>query len=268
MRGGEEVVRKSCLLALTAVLAMGLGGPSMALAQLLSQGNQVYGTFGNQTLGQPFVPRRSTLVGGIQTGPSGNFLFLGRPDGSTAFAPMPWRHIDPGLLQEAADATRPGQSLLNAVPSAAAPVPVNNPPQVPAVPSAAPETSGLEGAGPAEQAPGINVGIGLTATPQAILPRVVESVESAPPRGPQPYVRSPELSDLLTRLARSKGVLSGNGIDVYLSNKAALVEGAVRTPGARVLLANILALEPEVTHIDNRLVAEGSGMLSSNRKSP
>jgi len=71
----------------------------------------------------------------------------------------------------------------------------------------------------------------------------------------------------LTRIARTKGMLSGQGIDVYLSNNVARLEGTVRTPGDCVLLASVLALEPGVRQIDNRLVAEGSGTLSSNRKS-
>jgi hypothetical protein len=71
------------------------------------------------------------------------------------------------------------------------------------------------------------------------------------------YSRSPELSDRLTQIARSKGMLPGQGIDVYLSNSIALVHGTVRTPSDCVLLANVLATEPEVRQIDNRLVAFG-----------
>ena len=61
----------------------------------------------------------------------------------------------------------------------------------------------------------------------------------------------------MTQIARSKGMLPGQGIDVYLSNNIALLHGTVRTPGDSVLLANVLALEPEVLQIDNRLVAFG-----------
>ena len=84
---------------------------------------------------------------------------------------------------------------------------------------------------------------------------------------PQPYPRSPELSDRLTRIALAKGMLSDHGIDVYLSNHVALVQGAVRTSGDSVLLANVLALEPEVRRIDNRLIAHGAGLISSSDKS-
>ena len=61
----------------------------------------------------------------------------------------------------------------------------------------------------------------------------------------------------MTQIARSKGLLSGPGIDVYLGNNVALMQGAVCTPSDCVLLASVLALEPEVRQIDNRLVAIG-----------
>ena len=76
-----------------------------------------------------------------------------------------------------------------------------------------------------------------------------------------------DLSDRLTRIARTRGMLFGQGIDVYLSNNKALVQGIVHSPGDSALLANVLALEPEVRQIDNRLVPEGSGGLSSNSES-
>jgi hypothetical protein len=69
------------------------------------------------------------------------------------------------------------------------------------------------------------------------------------------------LSDRLTRFARTKGVLAGQGLDVYLSGTTARVEGAVRTPHDRVLLATILGLEPAVRQIDNRLIVEAAGTL-------
>ena len=78
--------------------------PQMAVAPVSAQGGATaYGTFGNRTLGQSFVPSASTFGGGIQTGPSGNFLYAGRVDGSAAFA-TPWRQIDPAVLAQAAAA--------------------------------------------------------------------------------------------------------------------------------------------------------------------
>ena len=86
---------------------------------------------------------------------------------------------------------------------------------------------------------------------------LTRGIEQPVAASPQPYSRSSELSDLLTHIARSKGLLSGPAIDVYVSNKVTLIQGAVGTPGDCVLLARVLALQPEVQQIDNRLVAVG-----------
>jgi len=80
----------------------------------------------------------------------------------------------------------------------------------------------------------------------------------------EPYLRSPELSDRLTRIARTRGMLSGPAIDVYLSGNIALVQGVVRTAANRTVLANVLGLEPDVSQIDNRLVVQGYGSRRSN----
>ena len=97
--------RNGCLAALTAVLAFGLCQPQRGVAQVSPQGNQspgmfgnaAPGMFGNRTLGQPLVPGRSKFGGGIQTSPSGSFLYIGRPDG--------WNH-----LRHALAADRPGHA--------------------------------------------------------------------------------------------------------------------------------------------------------------
>ena len=268
MEDNEEVVKRSCTPVRMAVLAFGLcmlilrqamaanvqHHPSPAVAapvlvqpqtaQVTAQGGvTTYGTFGSQTLGQSFLPSPSTFGGGIQTGPSGNFLFAGRTDGSAAGFATPWRQIDSVALMQAA-AGAAAQAAPNAV-VAPSPAPGINAPANPNPgPAPASETNAGEGAAPA-------VG------PAALM---MPDVQGGPPRafGSQPYVRSPELSALLTRIARSKGMLSGEGIDVYMSNRAARLEGVVRTPANRVLLANVLALEPEVRQIDNRLVPEGN----------
>jgi hypothetical protein len=61
----------------------------------------------------------------------------------------------------------------------------------------------------------------------------------------------------LTQIARTKGLLFGPAIDVYLSKNIAIMQGAVGTPADCVLMAKVLALEPEVQQIDNHLVAIG-----------
>jgi len=68
----------------------------------------------------------------------------------------------------------------------------------------------------------------------------------------------------LTRIARTKGMLAGQAIDVYLSGNVALIEGVVRTRANRVLLGNVVSLEPDVSRIDNRLAVAGSGDYSSS----
>jgi hypothetical protein len=118
-----------------------------------------------------------------------------------------------------------------------------------------------------EQALGMPLGIGPPAAWNVAAGRVGTRAASPSAARPPLYTRSPELSGRLTRIARTKGMLSGPGIDVYLGNNTALLQGTVRTSGDCAVLASILALEPEVGQIDNRLIAEGSGTLSSNRKS-
>jgi hypothetical protein len=62
----------------------------------------------------------------------------------------------------------------------------------------------------------------------------------------------------VTQIARSKGLLFGPAIDVYVSNNVALIQGAVVTPSDSTELATALAQEPGVLLIDSRLVAVGS----------
>ena len=253
MQGDKNTLRITCGL-LLAVLALGLGEPRMAAGQVSPQGTVTHGTFGTRTLGQPLTPRPSTFGGGVQTSPGGSFLYLGRADGAAMFA-TPWRHIDADLLQPVVAASPAAQPGLNGVAGPQLPAPQAAP--------APPETNGEPGMSPAEQMLGMTPGGELPIASQLALPQGGGGAAPALPRGTQPYARSPELSDRLTRIARSKGMLAGQGIDVYLSNGIARLQGAVRTPGDSLLLAGVLALEPEVRQIDNRLVAEGPGVLTS-----
>ena len=43
-----------------------------------------------------------------------------------------------------------------------------------------------------------------------------------------------------------RGMLAGHAINVYLSGNVALVQGVVRTAADRVVLGNVLGLEPDV----------------------
>ena len=258
------------MLALMAVLALSLCEPQMLLAQVPPQGNESRDAFGARTLGKPLAPRPSKFGGGIQTGASGNFLYRGRADGSGAFA-APWRQADAAMLEQTIGARAAEQPAPHFVVSPQTPAPEYNVPELPTIPESAPslfpETNGWEGTSPVEQALGMTFGVGPPAAWNVTVPRAGTRTATVSTARPQPYARSPELSDLLTRIARTKGMLSGHGIDVYMSNDIALLQGTVRTPGDRVLLANILGLEPTVQQIDNRLVVERSDAISSTRES-
>lgn len=215
-----------------------LSTPPTVAVQVMPQGYQTYGTFGYRTLGQSFVPSLSTFGGGIQTGPGGNFLSVGRSAGSAMFG-TPLGQAG----QQGAGGTPAAQPALN--------------------PGLVPGTIRQENMGAAEE--GLEMPTGLeppTASAADVRQYGMGGTSPAAP-GMQPYAHSLRLSDLLTRIARSKGIMDSKAIDVYLSNNVALVQGAVHTPQDRVLLANVLALEPEVSLIDNRLVVEGSGTPAS-----
>lgn len=236
--------RKSCTLALMAVLALSLCKLQMVVAQTAPQGNQSTGTFGNRTLGQPLVPAPGTFGGGIQTAPGGSFL--GRSDGSPASA-------TPGL-QNNTGAPAPNaaaQPTLNAAVSARSPAADRDAPELPSSANLAPlsvsETNAAEGAVRTPPA----LGLRAPGTPGR-----GSALPAASPR--QSYSRSRELSDRLTQIARTKGLLFGPAIDVYVSNNVALIQGAVGTPSDSIQLATALAHEPGVLRIDSRLVALGS----------
>ena len=230
--------RKRCTLALTAVLALSLCKLQMVVAQVPPQGNQNYGTFGNRTLGQPLVPAPSTFGGGIQTAPGGSFL--GRSDGSPASATPGMRNNTRVPAPNAA-----AQPALNAAVLLQSPAAERDAPELPSStnlgPLSVPETNGSEGTVRTASAHGLTPG----SAPPAASPQ-------------QPYSRSAELSDRLTQIARTKGLLFGPAIDVYVSNNVALIQGAVGTPSDSTQLATALAHEPGVLRIDSRLVALGS----------
>ena len=232
--------RKHCTLPLMAVLALSLCTPQIivAQAQVPPQGNQHYGTFGSRTLGQPLVPVPSTFGGGIQTAPGGSFL--GRSDGSPA-------SVTPGLQNNL------GLPASNAAAQPALNVAVS--PQSPAVERDAPELPSITNLAPLS-VPATNGPEGTVRT-APVLGLTPQSAPAAASPG-QPYFRSAELSDRLTQIARSRGLLFGPAINVYVSNNVALIQGAVGTLSDSNQLATALAHEPGVLQIDNRLVALGS----------
>lgn len=269
---------KNCMLAAVAILVIGTCGVEKVAAQVSPQNGWNPAMFNNRTVGQPLAPRSSTMFGGgIQPSPGGTFVYVGR-SGSGAFT-TPWQRGAAGAFE------LPGQLVvapainLQAAPLAQPLAPMYSPPQLPSaveiVPVMVPGVNQQEEANSAEQGvdstePAINpAGQGLEAAPAmppafstVVIPsaRMRAATASA---AAQPYNRSPELSERLTRIARDKGMLSSRGIDVYLGNRVARLQGIVRTAGDRDLLANVVGLEPEVQAIDNRLVVEGAAAVSS-----
>jgi len=265
MKGNKKLIGKYWSLAVLMALVVSLCRPQLLLAQISTQGFQTYGIFGNRTLGQPLVPPRSTFANGFQTSASGSFLYLTRSSGLALAMPSQL----PGI-----SAPQPAVGIINSPAQTA----LNDTfsPQTTALgyyflPT---DSNSLQGVVPLP--PGMTAaevaGLlpQLLGTPPAV-PAVANSIGArsgtgAPSvsRGAEIPVRSPELSERLTRIARSKGMLAGQGIDVYFSNNVAVVRGTVRTHGNGVLLANLLALEPEVQQIDNQLDVVGAGMSPQN----
>jgi hypothetical protein len=213
------------------------------------------GMFGSRVLGQSLAPNPRSFGGGNQTTPSGNFLYLGRLNGGTDFT-TPWWPLYPGMGAQAAGASPVVQPTLQSQ-RPASPVQVAPPSQSPA-PGYNPLTPS------AEQGASTALGMGTTPAWSLAGARDGTRAASASAARAEPYTRSPELSDRLTRIARTRGMLAAQAIDVCLSGNVALVQGAVRTQADRVLLGNVVGLEPDVSQIDNRLIVTGSGGLSSN----
>ena len=251
---------KNGMIAMMAALTLALCRSDMALGQFSYQS----GTFGYRVLGQSLVPTRGTFSSGIQTNVAGSFLFLGRPNGGNEFA-SPWRHPYQSVIDQAIAALPPAELSLppqqsvggaQIVPPPGTPTPtmqIGLPAQSPPPGYNALVPSPMQGAG---VTPGATAG----ATWNYALG---QSVNRAGAAHAEPYVHSPELSARLTRIARMHRMLTGEAIDVYLSGNTALVQGVVRTAADRRVLGNVLGLEPDVSRIDNRLVVQGYGSLSS-----
>jgi hypothetical protein len=219
----------------------------------MAQGGQYYGAFGNRTLGQPLQPRANTFGGGIQTSPGGSFLYAGRTNVPSAFA-TPWRSAIANGIVPVAGATPVAQPMANTAiaPPTAAP---NNNSNL--ANNAAALLTNSEFA-PESMIPQANPTPAIAYVAGGQESGINEVIGSAG-RG-QPFVHSVELSDQMTRIARSKNLLVGQRIDVSLSNHVARIQGVVHTPADGELLINVLALEPDVQHIDNRLLVERTSM--------
>jgi hypothetical protein len=254
---------KSPLFALMAILTLASWEVQSAVAQTPYQTS----TFGSRTLGQSLTPGRSTFGGGVQTNLGGSFLYLGQTNATTNFA-MPWRYIYPTAVDQVTAASpavqlaSPSQQLAVGTPTAtptnasAPAVQIGAPAQLPP-PRYAPASSPEQGVG---MMPGTTAGVNWNYT----LGRDVSLAASPSAARAEPFRRSPELSNRLTRIAQSRGMLAGGAINVYLSGNVALIQGTLRTGANRTLLANVVGLEPNVSRIDNRLSVAPAGGYSSN----
>jgi hypothetical protein len=256
---------KSGLLMITAILAMGFGENMKVRAQTPYTGRGTSGMFGYRVIGggpslgvstpSMFGPRfigpiQNSISLGIQSGGGANFSPPApAPYSSSYLPPIRVTQIEP-------EGNANDRNNLNNI---------QEQPLLPEVgPQAYPEPNmpiGPEGMMPLEQGPGIPSGVETpgAATPAAMstpYPRGWAFAASSLTGRSSSNARSTELSDRLTQIARDKGMLAGRRINVSLVGDTAVVEGTVRTPGDRAMLANVLSLEPRVQRIDNRLYAE------------
>ncbi len=244
----------------------------------LVAGSPVTGIFGPRAVGQPLV-MSSAFANNIQFNPSGFLTYHNQFNGypvttpysvfsaqATGYAPnysitpdmnnwmidngfAPTTNITPvvGPAGQTYPAN-PGLAPVNAIPGA---VPAGTTPG-----SAQQNTTGI---GPGAEQQNANPGTAPAATANVTPQRGRFHTASVLSANPQPYSLSPELSDRLTSIARTRGMLVGKGINVYLGDNVALLQGTARTPNDRNTLANVLSLEPGVGHIDNRLLVRANG---------
>ncbi len=297
---------KSCSGILLALLAWGLSEPQTLLAQTLYYNGSLYrgGMFGDRVLGQSLAPRPNNFSGDIQTAPSGAFLYIGSQTSTGGFA-TPWRQIDPLVTMETVSPPPGGRPVLQipallegvpgsplppgtvpavfppAVPSATAPVveagpPLNPNPNNPAGATNAAPTGPSNNAAPTPQASTAASTGQTTAAPPVAGPPATAYValsENSPPAATSAarstaWVRSARLSELVTRVAQGRNLLAGQGINVYVSDHLAVLQGAVRTADYRDLLANVVNLEPGVWQVENRLTVGPPAATESRPASP
>jgi hypothetical protein len=245
-----------------------------------SSGTATMGTFGYRAVGQQLVQGPGNFTSNIQFSPYGGYVINNPSYGYQVVTPNlvsgPWYSNNmlaypygPELTYGSTPETNMGQGIgptmqgnptnfgaaqentnLGAVPAGTNPG---------ATQSGANPGNMQQGANPGNMQPGANPGTAAAGAVNVTPQRAKFYTASVSFARPQPYSRSPELSDRLTMIARSKGMLVGKGINVYMSNDVALVQGTVRTPADSAALASVLGLEPDVEHIDNRLSVAATG---------
>jgi hypothetical protein len=215
-------------------------------------GMQMMGAFGYRSIAQPLAYPSSNFSSVIPLGPSRSYTFLTSP--LDYYAAPQYQFAVPELNNAAELAAQQGAAgLAPAQPAPTAPAA--------AQPAATPPAEAIK----VETTSATGQTLGVTITPQSaappaaanqIMPRIRTRMSSASPNVKLPFARSTAMSDRMTMIARNKDMLVGRGIEVYLSNNVAQLKGTVRTPADRILLGNVLSLQPGVSYIDNQLVAE------------
>jgi hypothetical protein len=262
---------KNNMLALMAALALAFCGSEIAVGQISYQP----GIFGYRALGQPLAPVPGTFGGVVQVNVAGSARLPGWPavgNGLTAPWGLPYQS---GIAQTintlpATQWALPAQQSVGGIPVVPPPETLAEAMQIGPAPEVPPRGYNgpiQVGSPPRLPLPGYNApaslpeqgvatmsGAATGATRNYTIGRTVNRAVTA---RAEPFVHSPELSARLTRIARTRGMLSGPAIDVYLSGNIAVVQGAVRNAANRTVLGNVLGLEPDVSQIDNRLVVQG-----------
>ncbi len=237
-----------------------------------SSGGETRGLFGRRSLGGTLQPRPRTLVNGLVTAPSGDFLGRGRARGLT-FNPSIWQSADTQRQQsEWRQQWRESQEVPIGTPQQLGPPPAPGlaqhaeAPQVPAPPAATPPAEerwfrsppagrAQAGMSPAPASTGAvraETGASPGGAAPVRLPQVSLEVGFSPPagsRGPGPF-----LTALLTRTPQIARV---SPISVTMESDTAVLRGQVRSPRDRQLAEDIVRLEPGVWEVRNELVVTG-----------
>jgi hypothetical protein len=229
--------------------------------------------FGDRSLGHPIQPGTSYFGSGIQRGPSGDLLSVGRTNGS--MFPTPWRRaepaplpvywgpsylfavpgVQPGLVPQEQPAQVPGeQPLPPEQPTPGQPAPgiwFRSPPSE----TATPPTSGSTGF----YGPGRSLGLSMAGEPGA---GAATDVKDS-------FQPSPAVSTRITRLAQAGGVQTSSGVQVSVLGNTATIRGAVATSYDRSLVGSLVSLEPGVWHVDNQVtVVPTPGLAATAGQSP
>jgi hypothetical protein len=247
-------------------------GPSVGLAQLPDDRPTYRGLFGDRRLGQPVQPGPSRFGGGIQRGPSGDFLGQGRTDGSNMFI-TPWRRVEPGPLPFNWGVSPP-------VISVTVPPPVIVLPQPQEALPVEPQQQPTPGQSPADiwfRSPLSPTGMIPPVAPgiagSMYGPRIMPCSDTAQASGESSayaagrFQPSPALSARITKLAQAGDVQTSAGLQVCVQGSTAIVRGAVATPYQRSLVGNLVSMEPGVWQVDNQVVVTtpGSAVAASSR---